>query len=293
MAPKKTNKKKAAVAKPVATKKQVVKKTTTAKPAKKATKKVAKKATVKPVTSKKVSPKKPAAVKPVKKATASVKATKSVKTTPANTVLVTRPAQLEALAKKFDTDKLGHGYIPHYAELLPTEMNNLLEVGCYKGASVRMWKKFYPDAQIHTVDLFGAEENVTEKQMSKEGIITYKGDQSDINFLYTINQMFETIIDDGSHNSSHQQITFKHLFVNNLRSGGIYVIEDLHCCKNEFFWGQDVECFEDTALSVFQQYLQTGQLNNKYFNEAENEIFKGLIKDVKVIDEKIVFITRA
>jgi len=106
--------------------------------------------------------------------------------------------------------------------------------------------------------------------------------------------MVEIIIDDGSHRADHQIISFKHLFHNNLLSGGVYAIEDCHCNKNPFFNGGYVTRFEDTALWMFQNYIKTGKIVNVYMNDGEAAMFKNLIADVKILaDEKLILIWRA
>ena len=211
---------------------------------------------------------------------------------PNGAYFVTYNPALEYLANKYGTDKIGHGYIPHYETHLPSNPGKILEIGCLNGASLRMWKEFFPDTEISVIDIFKDKNNISKEDIEKEGFAAYKGDQSDINFLYTIKDMFNVIIDDGSHNSHHQQISFKHLFVNSLCSGGIYVVEDLHCCKEKYYWGNHVKSFKDTILSVFHEYLKTGKFENDFFNETENRIFNELVADLKIYDDKIAFIRR-
>lgn len=205
---------------------------------------------------------------------------------------VTYIPALEYLANKYGTDKAGHGYIPHYEKHLPVTPDKILEIGCLKGASLRMWQEYFPDAKISTADLFKNPENISKEDIEKEGFVAYAGDQSNIDFLYTIDDMFDVIIDDGSHSSEHQQVTFKHLFINNLCSGGVYVMEDMHCCKEPYYWGRNIKSFKDTILSVLSEYKKTGKLENIFFNETENRIFSDNIDRVEIYDEKIAFIWR-
>ena len=195
------------------------------------------------------------------------------------------------LAQKLGTDKLEHGYLPHYSKHLPLNVNRLLEIGAFKGASLRMWQSVYgPKAEIHTIDLFS--EHLTPEQCFTEGFVPHKGSQSDISFLYTIKEMFEVIIDDGSHNSIDQAISFKHLFVNNLCAGGIYVIEDLHCCNEEFYRQNGNLEFKDTMLAELKLYAKTKTFAGKMFGEDETATFKKLIDKVWVYDDKIAFIQK-
>ena len=47
----------------------------------------------------------------------------------------------------------------------------------------------------------------------------------------------DIIIDDGGHTMNQQQITFKILFANNLKSKGYFVIEDLHTSLLPYYFG--------------------------------------------------------
>lgn len=141
---------------------------------------------------------------------------------------------LEELARKHGTDKAGHGYMPHYErhfEKFRNETFNLLEIGVHKGASLRMWKEYFPNAQIHGID-----KNPAAKEFEEDRIYIQIGDQANIQFLNCAgaNPSFEIIIDDGSHKWEHQIKSFQTLFPV-LADGGLYVIEDLHTSYHKEF----------------------------------------------------------
>ncbi len=61
------------------------------------------------------------------------------------------------------------------------------------------------------------------------GITTHYGSQEDIEFLKTVNSKedyFDVIIDDGGHTMTQQITSFIYLLPK-VRSGGMYIIEDL------------------------------------------------------------------
>lgn len=93
------------------------------------------------------------------------------------------------------------------------------------GASLRLWKEYFtnPESHIFSIDIY-------EKQKIQEDRITiWQGSQSDPNFLSdVINEMGrpDLIIDDGSHVQSDIITSFNVLFPR-LKTGGIYVVEDL------------------------------------------------------------------
>lgn len=135
---------------------------------------------------------------------------------------------LTDLAKKYGTDKLEHNYIQFYEpRLRKLKPKRLLEIGVKQGGSIRMWREFLPDTEIHGLDLF--EEHSIPLI---EGAIFHKGSQIDTQLLEQLRKYeFDVIIDDGSHNSRDQLITFFGLFHSNCH----YFIEDMHCVEEEFY----------------------------------------------------------
>jgi glycosyltransferase involved in cell wall biosynthesis len=119
----------------------------------------------------------------------------------------------------FDTDKWMYSkfYDKEFKDLKP---ESLLEIGVWKGGSLKMWEEYFPQAKI-----YGIESNPSFK--TSENI--FIGLQSDEKFLQEIIAKIgvpDIIIDDGSHKVSDQQKSFEVLFPL-MKSGGIYVIEDL------------------------------------------------------------------
>lgn len=135
---------------------------------------------------------------------------------------------LTEIAPKYSTDKNEHGYMPHYFKHLPDEVNSLLEIGCLKGESLRMWREIYPNAELHTLDLF--QENPEPTDIPN--LTCWKGSQTNTKILERLkNKNFDVIIDDASHNSKDQILTFNFIYPN----FKLYVIEDLHCCNDSFY----------------------------------------------------------
>jgi hypothetical protein len=141
---------------------------------------------------------------------------------------------LTALALVYWSDKAGHH---HYTEHYPTHLGHLrrrpmrlLEIGIggfesatWGGASLRMWRDYFRQGQIHGLDIH-------EKQIIEPRIHVHRGDQSDAQFMRDLGREqgpFDVIIDDGSHISSHIRTSFQALFDDHLNAGGYYVIEDL------------------------------------------------------------------
>lgn len=204
--------------------------------------------------------------------------------------------RLNDLGKEYGTDKgqSGHNYLFTYGEYIPDECRSMLEIGVAKGASALMWQQFYgEDLDLHILDLFQDKDHVSTEWCKRRFITPHVGDQSSIEVLSEIKDKFEIIVDDGSHVAHHMILSFKHLFHNNLISGGQYYIEDCQTNLDSFYWGGDVKSFEDTPLYMFKKFIETGELINPYLNSGEQEIFKNLIQEVKIlVDDKLILITR-
>ncbi len=208
---------------------------------------------------------------------------------------LTRLDRLMAAAKYHGTDKVGHGYIEFYAAFLPEHCRSMLEIGIAKGASALMWDEFYgkEELDLHYLDLFINPEFVSARWCRNRNFTPHAGDQSDISFLAGIRDQFDLIVDDGSHNAMDQTISFAHLFVNNLKSGGLYVVEDCHCCKDTFYWNSHLITDEvDTILGFFKMYLQYHETpSNPFIPSEQKELFDNLIAKVIITpSEKQIFI---
>jgi len=147
---------------------------------------------------------------------------------------------LQELAFMYGTDKTDHGYIPFYEQHLPKSPKKILEIGVKEGRSIRMWLQHFPETVVHGLDLF-KEDPVP---FQHERVVWHQGDQRDWKMLELLRkENFDVIIDDGSHNSRDQMMTFYGLF-----NGKHYFIEDLQCCSEEFY--RDGLPFEVTAKNI-------------------------------------------
>ncbi|MEI7436711.1 MAG: class I SAM-dependent methyltransferase [bacterium] len=139
---------------------------------------------------------------------------------------------LDRLADLYQTDKgSGHGYMKIYRRFLrPYKFRpvRLLEIGVggrgptNGGASLRMWKNYFPFGKIYALDLFD------KSQLEEPGIRIFQGDQSDPDALRRVTDEsgdLDIIIDDGSHRNDHVVKTFELLFPR-LKTGGLYFVED-------------------------------------------------------------------
>ena len=138
---------------------------------------------------------------------------------------------------------VGHYYTDVYEDLfghLRNEPITMLEVGIgptepgvlkatmltrgRRGGSSAGWRDYFAQGDIHAMDILDCSE------LDQERLTTHLGDQgsreSMAKVVAAIGKPLDIIIDDGSHQSRHQQITLACLFPG-LADDGIYVIEDL------------------------------------------------------------------
>lgn len=189
---------------------------------------------------------------------------------------------LQALAAKYGTDKLEHGYIPFYEQHLPKEPKRLLEIGVKEGRSLAMWAEYFPNTEIHGLDLFvenntwNVDKLISPNLSPSQALALHTGNQCDWRVLELLRQFdFDVIIDDGSHNSRDQMMTFFGLF-----NGKHYFIEDLHCNDDEFYSQGSVRMAR--ADQVFGSIWSDVDTHRRYMQ----------FLDIKFsIDYKIVHIT--
>lgn len=145
---------------------------------------------------------------------------------------------LMSIAQKHKTDKAspGHGYIPLYEKYfnpLREKNLNILEIGIRRevpgtagACSLRTWKEYFPNSQIYGVDI-----DPKNKEYEEERIEIFIGNQGDENFLNNVVKNvgnFDIVIDDGSHVNALTIASYNGLWPS-LKSGGLYIIEDLGC----------------------------------------------------------------
>ena len=121
-------------------------------------------------------------------------------------------------------------YIDFYESIFLKFKNQdirVLEIGVQHGGSLELWKALTtPSSEIVGLDILPQ-----TKQHEDERVRIFVGDQGDESFLSNVSNeagKFDIIIDDGSHIPFHQKATFEKFFFENLRDGGVYVVEDCH-----------------------------------------------------------------
>jgi hypothetical protein len=201
-------------------------------------------------------------------------------------------ASLTELANRFGSDKgtegpgpgfSGHNYTPVYEAYLGDHRDRafaLVEIGLgvkgdrweakivqgrnTGGASVKMWREYFPHARIYGLDVNEC------AYLDDERTRTFVADQGSVDDLARFVEAvpsFDVVLDDGSHRPDHQQIALDFLFPH-LTPGGLYFIEDL--LDNGLGDGRTGRLASDRVLNtrrVLKQYLATATLPEPHLLE--------------------------
>lgn len=138
---------------------------------------------------------------------------------------------------------------PHFIEAYKKHFEGrspkrILEIGVQNGGSLKIWRDFFPEAEIVGVDTL---ESCKDHAGDRISIVI--GDQASVKFLETLGN-FDIIIDDGGHYMTQQQVSMNTLLANQLNDGGLYVIEDLHTS----YWEQFID-IRRTTVNVLKDMV--------------------------------------
>ncbi|NUT46178.1 MAG: class I SAM-dependent methyltransferase [Saccharothrix sp.] len=186
-------------------------------------------------------------------------------------------ADLTELAGRYGTDKWGiHRYTPHYEryfEPLRDRPLTLLEIGvgglgsddpAAGGASLRMWKHYFPRALVYGIDI------VDKQVLSEQRLTVLQADQSDPADLAAVVERtgpLDIVIDDGSHRSADVLTSFRALFPH-VRPGGWYVVEDVQTAYWPRFGGRSDDLADPTTSTGFLKALVDGLNHQEVLAEA-------------------------
>lgn len=148
---------------------------------------------------------------------------------------------LNELFDKYSTDKgtvfdAKHSYGTHYDihfEAYRDKPIKFLEIGIYKGNSIKAWREYFTKATIFGIDNgYVVPVDKTLNELNNVNVST-----CDIN-TYTFESYckqygpFDIIVDDCSHKLEDQKRIFNVCYGKYLSKGGLYVIEDVGHLRN-------------------------------------------------------------
>lgn len=173
----------------------------------------------------------------------------------------------------------GYGYIYSLIfEEYRQSATHICEIGVHEGSSLRANAAFFESAEIHGLDIADMTSHETDR------IKTYNVDQSSEIELTVFREnmkkkgiQFDIIIDDGSHDVSHQQLTFGMLF-ELVKPGGLYVLEDLGSSffnEGESLYGYvqtETKAYFNTVNFLTNRPLKSPWIKPDTCNEIDGQI---------------------
>jgi cephalosporin hydroxylase len=177
---------------------------------------------------------------------------------------------LTEIADEYRTDKgtIKHNYTQVYEKYLSPlridpyqhpayEPLALLEIGVACGASLKMWSRYMPHAQITGVDINPDCAKLCQDYNNIRIVIADATKEQ-------IPGTFDVIIDDGSHTARDMAATCK-LHWNSLKTGGYYILEDTGCTlpgrkyhRPTRLEGQDERLYYLQVLDGFLKAVDSG-----------------------------------
>lgn len=138
---------------------------------------------------------------------------------------------LNHLALESGADKSSnyHNYTEIYAQYfasLKEKPIKFLEIGIHQGSSVKLWERYFKNAELHFIDItFSTIKYFSDR--SHYHLVNQEDPQALQKFAVETGGNFDIIVDDGGHMMNQQIVSFQNLFPH-IKSGGMYIIEDLH-----------------------------------------------------------------
>ncbi|MDR2442613.1 MAG: class I SAM-dependent methyltransferase [Deltaproteobacteria bacterium] len=211
---------------------------------------------------------------------------------------------LDAIGIKHGTDKCSssdaqHDYLRKYEFFLRPLRNKsftFLELGVYKGASLRTWAEFFPKAEVIGVDIEPAAAELAGKDAK-----VIIGNLAQNEFLTSLKDLKPfVVLDDASHWWPDQLRAFFTLYPS-LPSGGLYIMEDIHTSfeplARHFASGFDTPPF--TILVKLAEYM-TGNdrpspivANQNLVPIAREKRFDSELRLLADLTDAVIFIERA
>jgi hypothetical protein len=187
---------------------------------------------------------------------------------------------LHDLGLKYNTDKATyHEYTKFYQKYLNDiryEKLSVLEIGIFDGGSLMMWNDYFPNSIIYGADI------LDKSHFKSDRVEIFLTNQENLEDLRQLPKNLNLIVDDGGHTMLQQQLTFKVLFLDNLKNGGIYILEDLHTSLPKYFRSYGGNSHNNTLQLLIDLKSKKISENSEYFiTETE---FQELLENISSIE---------
>lgn len=176
---------------------------------------------------------------------------------------------LNEIGVKYGADKssIFHNYLDFYQEQLPDRdfSGRLLEIGVMDGLSMKMWREYYPNAEIVGMDIKDMSFMHNDDWQVPDSVQLVQGNATKAKDTKPLGH-FDIIIDDGSHFWADQQKSFELLYYSQLNEGGIYIIEDL--------WTSHIDFYKSGKINTldYLKKLEKAGMKMTYFKHKHSGI---------------------
>ena len=201
---------------------------------------------------------------------------------------------LTQLANQYNSDKgdtylCAHQYTKVYEFLIENYIEKiqnpvrLLEIGLNRDGthstpSLNMWRDYLGDeAMIFGLDIYDDFKKFDKLHKNTRIIIADQSSAKDLKTVCNYSDYFDIVIDDGYHASQHQQISFENLWPM-VKSGGMYIIEDLH-------WQPTAENCTKTKL-LMEKWANSDFCSSEFISKESVERIKPTIEKIEFFDSK-------
>ena len=216
---------------------------------------------------------------------------------------------LTRLGTFYGTDKVVQGFTDVYDPRLGPgrlTVRRVLEVGVFFGASLRMWRDYFPSAHVVGLDTFSGVDGWTNvwgdgrratfpdadrflrewRRGMHPRIQLLVGNQSDEHSMRDVvrrlqgSPPFDIIVEDGSHLNHDQQTNLVQLLPL-LVPGGLYILEDLHCSMQSGF--DDPRGSYHTTLRALQRFNKTREMRSRHLSNDQSSAVEAWVQSVEII----------
>jgi hypothetical protein len=187
-------------------------------------------------------------------------------------------ALLKDIGKKYGTDKVDEGHTffkknfmeiyEKYFEELRMMPIRFLEIGVLNGSSLYSWREYFPNAEIHGMDI-----NPNCKRFERPDLNVFvhtldcSNEEALKNFAEQYKNYFDIILDDGAHINNITLKTFRN-FYSAVKSNGYYIIEDFACIYLDKDFENHVKHWPGCNLIQFKEKIN------------DPEVFFNLLKEI-------------
>lgn len=157
-----------------------------------------------------------------------------------------------------------HSYIDVYENIFKCKKDtatNILEIGIYKGGSIKLWHDYFSNAIIYGVDIENNKSVFNEfKKYHRIKLHTKSDAYSDKYINQCLNGLkFDIIIDDGPHTLLSMK-TFIEKYLQYLNDDGILIIEDIQNVD----WIDELKNIVPIQYSKYIQIYDLRKNKNRY-----------------------------